>query len=108
MSNDNKTQSKVPSHIAYHVREGGENKAYFNRIGALWPHKDGEGYDLQLFATPVDGRVTIRTVQDRLQEAKETARDEREGERREPARDEKRGSNREDRPARDAGPRYER
>ena len=40
MSNEN--ESKRPSHIAYQVREGEENKSYFNRIGAAWTHKDGE------------------------------------------------------------------
>lgn len=108
MSNDkdqNKTQNRGPSHIAYQVREGEENKSYFNRIGAAWAHKDGEGLNLQLYSLPVDGRITIRSVQERLQEAKDNARD---GDRREAPREEKRGTGREDRPARDAGLRYER
>lgn len=98
MSNENET--KRPSHIAYHVREGEENKSYFNRIGSVWPHKDGEGFNIQLDAVPVDGRITIRTVQERIQEAKET--------RAEPQRREERGPRREERPARDGAPRYER
>lgn len=99
MSNDNET--KRPSHIAYQVREGEENKSYFNRIGAAWTHKDGEGMTIQLDSLPVDGRVTIRTVQERIQDAKDNARD---GDRR----DDKRSSEREDRRSRDNGPRYER
>lgn len=102
MSND--TDSKRPSHIAYQVREGEENKSYFNRIGAVWTHKDGQGFNMQLDSMPVDGKVTVRSVQDRVQEAKDNARDAREGERR----DEKRSSSREDRSNRDNGPRYER
>ena len=74
MSN-NDQETKRPSHIAYQVREGDENKSYFNRIGSVWPHKDGEGYNIQLDAVPVDGRITVRTVQERIQEAKENARD---------------------------------
>lgn len=108
MSNDNKTQPKGPSHIAYHVREGEDNKAYFNRIGSVWPHKDGQGFNIQLDSVPVDGRITVRSVQERLQEAKDNAREDREGERRESVRDEKRSSSREDRAPRDSGPRYER
>jgi hypothetical protein len=108
MSNDSKPQNKGPSHIAYHVREGEDNKAYFNRIGSVWPHKDGQGYNIQLDSVPVDGRITVRSVQDRLQEAKENAQGDREGERRESARDDKRSSNREGRSQRDDGPRYER
>jgi hypothetical protein len=108
MSNDTKNQNKGPSHIAYHVREGEDNKAYFNRIGAAWQHKDGQGLNIQFDTLPIDGRVTVRTVQDRLQEAKENAQGDREGERRESARDDKRSSNRDDRRSRDDGPRYER
>lgn len=107
MTSDNqpKTQNRGPSHIAYQVREGEENKSYFNRIGAAWAHKDGEGFNLQLDSLPVDGRVTIRTVQERIQEAKDTARD---SDRRDDRRDDKRSSGREDRQTRDGGPRYER
>ena len=84
MSN-NDQETKRPSHIAYQVREGDENKSYFNRIGSVWPHKDGE----------------------RIQEAKENAREDREdrgGDRR----SETNRSNRGDRQSRDTGPRYER
>lgn len=108
MSNDQQKQSKGPSHIAYHVREGEENKAYFNRIGSVWPHKDGQGFNVQLDSVPVDGRITIRTVQERVQELKDNARDDQKGERRDNARDDKRSSNRDDRSQRDGGPRYER
>lgn len=100
MSNEN-NESKRPTHIAYQVREGEENKSYFNRIGAAWTHKDGEGLNIQLDSLPVDGKVTVRSVQERIQEAKDNARDS-------DRRDERRSSDREDRRARDSGPRYER
>lgn len=103
MSNEN--ESKRPSHIAYQVREGDDNKAYFNRIGAVWPHKDGEGFNIELDSFPKDGKVVVRSVQDRINEAKESARDDN---RREAGRDDKRASSREDRGDRDSGPRYER
>lgn len=105
MSTENQNPNRSPSHIAYQVREGEGNKSYFNRIGAVWAHKDGEGFNLQLDSVPVDGRVTVRSVQERLQEAKDTARDE---PRKDTGRDDKRSSSREDRQSRDAGPRYER
>lgn len=67
MSQDQPT--KRPSFIAYTVRQGGEDtKAYFNRIGAAFAHKDGEGHDILLYAVPVDGRITLRTPQERSQE----------------------------------------
>ncbi len=89
-------EPKRPSFIAYQVREGEDNKAYFNRVGAAFPHKDGEGHDVLLDALPVGGRVTLRTPQERLQEAKESKGDDR--------REQKREGRRE----RDTGPRYER
>lgn len=102
MSNDT---DKRPSHIAYQVREGEDKKAYFNRIGAAWTHKDGEGFSIQLDSLPVDGRVTVRSVKDRLQEAKDNARD---GGQADSRREDRRGAGREERQARDAAPRYER
>lgn len=105
MSNESQKQSRSPSHIAYHVREGDDQKSYFNRIGSVWPNKDGEGYNIQLDCVPVDGRITIRTVQERIQEAKESSQ----GERREPVREgSNRSSSRDDRSQRDGGQRYER
>lgn len=108
MSNENDKQQRGPSHIAYQVREAGEGqKSYFNRIGSVWPHKDGEGFNIQLDSVPVDGRITVRSVQDRLQEMKDKSEG-RSEERAESARDDKRNSGREDRRSRDTGPRYER
>ena len=53
--------SKGPDYVAYSVRKRGAGKdAAWNRVGAAWEHRDGKGYDLQLDATPVDGRVTLR------------------------------------------------
>jgi len=50
-----------PDYIAYSVRDRGQDKdAAWNRVGAAWQHRDGKGYDVQLDATPVDGRVTLR------------------------------------------------
>ena len=54
------TASKSPSHIAYQVKERDEKDAIWTRIGAMWPHKDGKGFNLQLDAVPLDGRVTFR------------------------------------------------
>lgn len=54
---------KGPTHIAYQVREGREKgKSYWTRIGAAWPHNDGEGFNIQLECVPLDGRVTLRVA----------------------------------------------
>jgi hypothetical protein len=52
--------SKSPSHYVYQVRNRKGQKSIWTRIGAAWPHKDGNGYDAQLDAVPLDGRITLR------------------------------------------------
>ena len=53
-----------PTHIAYSVRDfrkgEDEKAAEWLKIGVAWLHKDGKGYDLDLQAVPVSGRVVIR------------------------------------------------
>lgn len=69
-----KDASRRPSFIAYQVREGDDRKAFFNRVGAVFPHKDGKGHDVLLDALPVNGRVTLRTPQERLQDSRDDNR----------------------------------
>jgi hypothetical protein len=54
--------SKSPSHIVYLVIDQPGQKAIFTRIGAAWPHKDGNGSSIQLDAVPLDGRLTLRVA----------------------------------------------
>lgn len=63
--------SAKPSHIAYHVRENENGKAFFNRVGSAFAHKDGKGFSVLLDSTPVDGTVTLRTMEDRMKAAKD-------------------------------------
>jgi hypothetical protein len=48
-----------PEYLAYVVREqkgeDSKGKGYWNKIGAVFPHKDGKGFDLAL-----DGRLVLR------------------------------------------------
>jgi len=67
---DNDTPKK-PSHLAYQVSEGQEGKSFFNKVGAAFEHKDKAGYNLQLDSIPVDGRVTLRTLKERVQETRD-------------------------------------
>jgi hypothetical protein len=56
------TASKAPSHIVYQVRDREGGKGFFTRIGAAWPHKDGKGFNIQIDAVPLDGRITLRVA----------------------------------------------
>lgn len=54
-----RTQPARPTHSVFVVEGEGES-AYWTRIGAAWPHDDGEGFNLQLTCVPLDGRLVIR------------------------------------------------
>lgn len=45
---------------AFHVRGREGEKGFWTRIGAAWPHQDGQGMTLRLDAIPADGRIVIR------------------------------------------------
>ena len=57
---DHSASGRKPDFIAYNVRESQDGKGYWNKVGAAWQHRDGQGYDIQLDSVPVDGRVTLR------------------------------------------------
>ncbi len=59
------TGSKAPTHIAYQVRDREGGKAFWTRIGSVWPHADGKGFNIQLDAVPLDGWITIRVASDK-------------------------------------------
>ena len=59
------TSSKAPSHIAYQVHDRKEQTGIWTRIGAAWPQKDGKGFNIQLDAVPLDGRITLRVATDK-------------------------------------------
>lgn len=56
------TNTKAPPLAAYHVSapRKGDEKGFWTRIGAAWPHQDGEGFTLRLDLYPIDGRIVIR------------------------------------------------
>ncbi|PHP64960.1 hypothetical protein CSC94_21750 [Zhengella mangrovi] len=56
--------------IAYTIRDAGESK-HWDRVGAAFAHKDGQGFDLVLDALPVNGRVTLRVPKEKYDAAAE-------------------------------------
>ena len=68
MKNQNKrNEAKGPALVAYHVREPkhgqgkGNGKGFWTRIGAAWPHEDGEGFNVQIEMLPINGKIVLRT-----------------------------------------------
>lgn len=57
--------SKAPTHVAYQVRDREGKKGIWTRIGSAWPHADGKGFNLQIEAVPLDGRITLRVISDK-------------------------------------------
>jgi hypothetical protein len=59
MSNS-KTTKTLPSHRVYSVSKNGEDqKATWQEIGAAWPHKDGKGFNLTFAARPLEGAEIV-------------------------------------------------
>ena len=54
--------SKAPTHIAYQIKNRDGKKAIWTRIGSVWAHSDGEGFNVQLDAVPIDGKITLRVL----------------------------------------------
>ncbi len=67
MSNTNSTPAKTPSHIAYQVRDRNGGKGFWTRIGSVWAHADGQGFNVQLECVPLDGRITLRIATEKAE-----------------------------------------
>ena len=70
MTDNTNTQpiaSKTPSHIASQIRGREGEKSFFTRIGAAWPNKNGTGFNIQLDALPLDGRIALLVPSDKTE-----------------------------------------
>ena len=62
-------ETKTPAFIAWHVAEKSEDKSFWTRIGAVFAHKDGKGFTLDLVLVPVNsGRIVLREPSEPKQE----------------------------------------
>ena len=61
--------SNKPSHTAYIVtdpKDGGDTKAQWHEIGAVWPHKNGKGFDVVIPpGITVSGRIVCTARKER-------------------------------------------
>lgn len=73
-SENDKSAKQAKAFDAFAVRNDKDGKGHFHKIGAAFPHKDGEGLDVDLVATPSNGRLTLRTPQERLQNTRKDAK----------------------------------
>lgn len=64
-------KSNRPTHGAYIVRKGNSGN-FWDRIGAAWIHRDGQGFSLDLDALPAKGqRIELRMIDWKKSEAGE-------------------------------------
>jgi len=62
-----------PSHRVYAVTKNGK-QSYWHAIGAIWPHGDGEGFNLKLDYLPLnDAELVIRKPKVEADEAEAPA-----------------------------------
>lgn len=65
MTDTTTTPSKPPTHAAYHVRDREGKKAIWTRVGGAWSHADGKGFNVHLDCVPLDGRISLRLIEDK-------------------------------------------
>jgi hypothetical protein len=53
--------SNAPTHEIFAVTRGGDKdtKSRWQKIGAAWPHKDGDGFNLKLEYLPLNGAEMV-------------------------------------------------
>jgi hypothetical protein len=57
--------NRRPTHVAYSVRERESKKSEWRPIGVAFAHADGKGFNVLLDLMPLDGRITLRAVEDK-------------------------------------------
>lgn len=67
---DDDNPKKMPTHDVLAAREGKNGKTYYHRIGAAFEHEDQEGFTGEMAALPTNGRFIMRSVKERLEEAR--------------------------------------
>jgi hypothetical protein len=57
-----KNQRCLPTHSAYSVvRRDGEDESWL-KVGLVFPHADGAGFNVVLQAYPLDGKLVCRSI----------------------------------------------
>lgn len=56
--------SNKPTHTVFQVTKAGEG-SFWNKIGAAWEHKDGEGFSIKLSALPLEGEIVMRVAKEK-------------------------------------------
>jgi len=72
MTDTNKGKTKALG--VYNICEfkvGDETKSEWLKVGIAWPHKSGKGFNIDLYANPVDGRLTVYPMPEKKAETEQ-------------------------------------
>jgi len=55
------SESAPDRYVAYTVtgQRSARDRGFWTKVGVMFPHKNGEGFTLQLDALPLDGKVVL-------------------------------------------------
>ncbi len=59
-----KERFRAPTHHAYSVNRREGQGDFWVKIGLVFPHQDGDGFDLVLQALPLSGKIVCRGIVD--------------------------------------------
>ncbi len=63
MENSHKTP---PTHEVYHVRDiPNQEKGFWTKVGAMWQHKDGKGFDIVFEVQVAEPRLVARVREEK-------------------------------------------
>lgn len=65
MTANTQTSGAKPTHRLFLVTGNGKS-ASWREIGAAWPNKDGQGFSLACEAIPLQGRIVMRAIAERV------------------------------------------
>jgi hypothetical protein len=51
--------TKMPTFFAYVVRDRAGKRPVWTKIGTVWSHERGAGFNVELQALPMDGRLVL-------------------------------------------------
>jgi hypothetical protein len=56
---------QTPSHNVYQVKDREGKKGFWTKLGVAFAHADGQGFNIQLEAVPLDGRLVLRVASEK-------------------------------------------
>ena len=66
MENSHKTP---PTHEVYHVRNTpDQEKGFWTKVGAMWQHKDGKGFDIVFEIQVAEPRLVARVREEKKED----------------------------------------